>query len=80
MAGGSLFGTLDVEQEFSSETSVEVSNLKLKTETPATAFRLGVGGAFSLGEGVAVRLSGHYETSGSGASEFGGGASLSVSF
>ncbi len=78
--GGGLFATLDLEQEFSNETSVEVSNLKLKTETPATAFRLGVGGAFSLGEGVAVRLSGHYETSGSGASEFGGGASLSVSF
>ncbi len=78
--GGGLFATLDLEQEFSNETSVEVANLKFKTETSATALRLGLGGAFSLGEGVTLRASGHYEASGSGTSEIGGGASLSVSF
>ncbi len=83
---GRLFGSLDLEREFSDETRVKVgapTNLSendLKTEVRPTAVRLGVGGVFSLDENVFLSATASYETSGSGTSWYGGGMELNVRF
>ncbi len=80
VAGGGVFASLDVAQDFSGDTSVEVSGVKLKTDAESTSMRLGVGGAFTLMEGVSMRASGWYETSGSGNAEYGGGLDFGMRF
>ena len=77
---GRLFGSLDVEREFSEETEVKVGRELLKTEVRPTAVRLGLGGAFAVDEDVVVRVTWGYRTSGSGTSGYGGGLELQVRF
>ena len=82
---GRLFGSLDVEQEFSEETQVNVgitklSENELKTEVRPTTMRLGVGGMLDLGENLVLRGTAGYETSGSGTSGYGGGLELNLRF
>ena len=80
-AGGPvLFGTLDVVQEFTTKTKTQVLDRVLEATAPATTMRVGVGGAFDLGDGAALRGSANYATAGSGNNEFGGGLSLAVQF
>ncbi len=82
---GRLFGSLDVEQEFSDETRVDVGATSLtenalKTEVRPTTLRLGVGGMLGLGEDMVLRGTAGYETSGSGTSEYGVGVQLNARF
>ncbi len=82
---GRLFGSLDVEQEFSDETRVDVGATKLsenelKTEVRSTTVRLGVGGVLGLGEDLVLRGTAGYETSGSGTSGYGGGLEVNLRF
>ena len=82
---GRLFGSLDVEQEFSEETQVNVgitklSENELKTEVHPTTVRLGLGGVLDLGEDLVLRGTAGYETSGSGTSGYGGGLELNLRF
>ena len=79
-ASGRLFGSLDVEQEFSAETEVEVGEEPLKTEVRPTAVRVGLGGEFAVDEDVVVRATAGYRTSGSGTSGYGGGLELQMRF
>ena len=79
-ASGRLFGSLDVEREFSDETEVKVGGRMLKTEVRPTALRLGLGGAFAVDEDVVVRATAGFRTSGSGTSGYGGGLELQVRF
>ena len=67
-------------QEFSGDTSVEVSGVKLETDLESTSMRLGAGGAFTLMEGVSMRASIYYETAGSGNAEYGGGLDFGMRF
>ena len=77
---GHLFGSLDVEQEFSDETEVKVGGETLKTEARPTALRLGLGGEFDVDENVVLRATGGWQTSGSGTSGYGGGLEVRVRF
>ena len=77
---GQVFGSLDVEGEFSDETEVRVGGEMLKTEVRPTAVRLGLGGEFAVDDGVVVRATGGFRTSGSGTSGYGGGLELRVRF
>ena len=77
---GRLFASLDVEQEFSEETEVQVGRELLKTEVRPTAVRVGLGGAFAVAEDVVVRATGGFRTSGSGTSGYGGGLELQMRF
>ena len=77
---GHLFGSLDVEQEFSDETEVKVGGETLKTELRPTALRLGLGGMFDVDENVVLRATGGWQTSGSGTSGYGGGLEVRVRF
>ena len=77
---GQVFGSLDVEGEFSDETEVKVGGQMLKTEVRPTAVRLGLGGEFAVDEDVVVRGTAGYRTSGSGTSGYGGGLELRVRF
>ena len=79
-SSGRLFASLDVEQEFSAETEVEVGGQMLKTEVRPTAVRVGLGGEFAVAEDVVVRATAGYRTSGSGTSGYGGGLELQVRF
>ena len=79
-ASGRVFGSLDVEQEFSEETEVKVGGQMLKTEVRPTAVRLGLGGAFAVAEDVVVRGTAGFRTSGSGTSGYGGGLELQMRF
>ena len=77
---GQVFGSLDVEGEFSDETEVKVGGKPLKTEVRPTAVRVGLGGEFAVADGVVVRATGGFRTSGSGTSGYGGGLELRVRF
>ncbi len=77
---GAVFGSLDVEREFSDETAVKVGEEVLKTEARPTAVRLGLGGAFRVDENTQVRATAGYRTSGGGMSEYSGGLELQVQF
>ena len=79
-ASGRLFGSLDVEQEFSDETEVKVGDETLKSEAWPTGVRVGLGGEFDVGEDVVVRATAGYRTSGSGTSGYGGGLEVQVRF
>ena len=78
--GARLFGSLDVSHEFSGRTEASVSGTALKSSAKKTSLRVGVGGAFDLGDGAALRGSANYATAGSGNNGFGGGLSLAVQF
>ena len=77
---GRVFGSLDVEQEFSDETEVKVGGEMLKTEARPTGVRLGLGGEFAVDENVVLRATGGWQTSGSGTSGYGGGLEVRVRF
>ena len=77
---GHVFGSLDVEQEFSDETEVKVGGETLKTEARPTGVRLGLGGEFAVNEDVLLRATGGWQTSGSGTSGYGGGLEVRVRF
>ena len=79
-APGRVFGSVDVEHEFSDETSVDVSGNLLETTVKPTGVRLGLGGTFSLGEDVVLRARADYTTSGGDTSEYGGGLELNLRF
>jgi len=79
-AGRTLFFSAGLVRELSDETSVGIDDVELKTAVQPSAVRLGLGGALPLGRNGTLTLSGHYESSGSEASEYGGSASLKVSF
>ena len=79
-ASGRVFGSLDVEQEFSEETEVKVGGQMLKTEVRPTAVRVGLGGEFAVDEDMVVRATAGYRTSGSGTSGYGGGLELQMRF
>ena len=82
---GRLFGSVDVEQEFSNETEVKIDHVVRKTvvqktEAWPTGVRVGLGGEFDVGEAVVVRATAGYRTSGSGTSGYGGGLEVRVRF
>ena len=77
---GRVFGSLDVEHEFSDETEVVVSGNKLGTKLRTTAVRVGLGGVFSLDEDVSLRASANYTTSGGNTNEYGGSVELNLRF
>ena len=77
---GRVFGSLDVEQEFSDETEVKVGGETLKTEARPTGVRLGLGGMFDVDENVVLRATGGWQTSGSGTSGYGGGLEVRIRF
>ena len=84
-ASGRLFGSVDVEQEFSNETEVKIDHVVRKTvvqktEAWPTGVRVGLGGEFDVGEAVVVRATAGYRTSGSGTSGYGGGLEVRVRF
>ena len=77
---GHLFGSLDVEQEFSDETEVRVGGEMLRTEIRPRAVHLGLGGEFAVDENVLLRATGGWRTSGSGTSGYGGGLEVRIRF
>ena len=79
-APGRVFASADVEHEFKEETSVNVAGARLETSARSTAVRLGVGGEFSVGEGVVLRARVDWATSGGDTSEYGGGVELNLRF
>ena len=79
-ASGRLFGSLDMEREFSDETEVKVGGELLKTEVRPTAVRVGAGGVFHVDENIRLKAVADYRASGSGTSGYGGGLELQVRF
>ena len=82
---GLLFGTLDVEREFSDGTRVDVgatslSENALRTKVRRTAVRVGVGGRFDLDGDVSLSASARYGTGGGGTNWYGGALKLDVRF
>ena len=77
---GLLFGSLDVEHEFSDETEVKAGVERLKAEVQPTALSLGAGAVFDVGENVLVRTTAGYRASEGGASGYGGGLEMRVRF
>ena len=88
MQGSRVFGSLDLEQEFSDETETRVSGMSagsrvtpLKAKAERSAFRLAVGGARVWGEGrYSLQGSVGYTASGSDNRDLGGGLSFSMQF
>ena len=79
-AGNRVFGSVDVEHEFSDERKVVVSETELKSKAEATWLRLGLNGSHIWDDGrYTVQGGVSYATSG-GSYELGGGLSLSVRF
>ena len=77
---GRVFGSVDVEHEFSDGTEVVVSGDRLETKVRKTGVRLGLGGVFRLGEDLSLRASAHYAASGGDTNEYGGGVELALRF
>ena len=79
-SGNRLFGSLDVEREFSKDRKVRVSGTELESEADAMWVRVGLNGSHSGGEGR-YALRGGVSWAASGASrELGAGVSLTVRF
>ena len=75
-----VFGSLEVEHEFSNDNKVMVSGTELKSESAATWLRLGLNGVHSWDDGrYTVQGGVSYGTSGD-SHEVGGGLSLNVRF
>ena len=79
-APGLLFGSLDVEHEFSDETAVKVGEQTLKAEAQPTALSLGAGAVFDVREDVLVRAVAGYRASEGGASGYSGSLEVQVRF
>ena len=79
-APGRVFGSVDVEHEFKDETSVNVPGKLLETTARSSGVRLGLGGEFTMREGVVLRLRADYTTMGGGTNEYGGGVELNLRF
>ena len=79
-ASGRVFGSLDVEHEFSDETEVKVGERMLKTEVRPTAVSLGAGAVFEVREDVLLRVVAGYRASGGGTSGYRGGLEVQVRF
>ena len=79
-APGLLFGSLDVEHEFSDETEVKVGEQMLKTEVQPTALSLGAGAVFDVREDVLVRAVAGYRAIEGGASGYSGSLEVRVRF
>ena len=79
-SGSRVFGTVDVEHEFSRDTKVVVSGTELKSEAEATWLRLGLNGVHAWDEGRSTVQGGVSYATGGGGHELGGGVSLSVRF
>ncbi len=78
--GNRVFGSVDVEHEFSDERKVVVSGTELKSKAEATWLRLGLNGSHTWDDGrYTVQGGMSYATSG-GSRELGGGVSLNVRF
>ncbi len=78
---GRLFGSLDVEREFTDDTQTTVGRAVLRTESRPTAARLGLGGVFAVDENVRLKATAGYRTSGNSAtSGYDGGLELQVRF
>ena len=78
--GSRVFGSVDVEREFSKDRKVRVSGTELRSEADATWLRFGLNGSHVLDDGrwtVAGRVG--YATSG-GSHELGGGLHLKMRF
>ena len=79
--GGRLFGSVDVEREFSAETRMSVAGTSLETTGEETRYMVGVGGEHGWKEGrFMLRGALGYAASGGGARDYGGRASLSMRF
>ena len=80
-SGRRMFGSLDVEHEFSPDTKAVVSGTDLKAGAKATWLRLSVNGAHAWGEDGRYAVEGRvsYATNG-GSHDLGGGVSLSLRF
>ena len=79
-AGSRVFGSVEVEHEFSTGRKVRVSGRELKSEAEATWLRLGLNGVHTWNEGrYTVQGGMSYATSG-GSHELGGGLSLNLRF
>ncbi len=79
--GGRIFGSVDVEREFSAETRMSVAGTSLETAGEETRYMVGVGGAHGWEEGrFVLRGALGYAASGGGAHDYGGRASLSMRF
>ena len=79
-APGRVFGSVDVEHEFKDETSVDVLGTTLKTTARSSGVRLGLGGEFTMREGVVLRARVNYTRSGGDTNEYGGGVELNLRF
>ena len=79
-APGLLFGSLDVEHEFSDETEVKVGGQRLKTEVQPTALSLGAGAVFDVREDVLIRAAAGYRATEGGASGYSGSLEVQVRF
>ena len=78
--GSRVFGSVEVEHEFSTGRKVRVSGRELKSEADATWLRLDLDGTHTWEEGRYTLQGGvGYATSG-GSHEFGGGVSLNLRF
>ena len=78
---GRIFGSLDIEREFSAETRMSVAGTSLETAGEATRWLVGVGGEHGWEEGrFALRGALDYAASGGGARDYGARASLSMRF
>ncbi len=78
--GNRVFGSVDVEHEFSDERKVVVSGTELKSKAEAMWLRLGLNGSHTWDDGrYTVQGGMSYATSG-GSRELGGGVSLNVRF
>ena len=79
--GGRIFGSVDVEREFSAETRMSVAGTSLETTGEETRYMVGVGGEHGWEEGrFVLRGALGYAASGGGTRDYGGRASLSMRF
>ena len=79
-SGSRVFGSVDVEHEFSRDTKVVVSGTELRSEAEATWLRLGLNGVHAWDEGRSTVQGGVSYATGGGGHELGGGVSLNVRF
>ena len=79
--GGRIFGSVDVEREFSAETRMSVAGTSLETAGEETRYMVGVGGEHGWEDGrFALRGALDYAASGGDARDYGARASLSMRF
>ena len=78
--GGRLFGSLDVEHEFSADRETVASGTALASEVRATWGRVGLGGTLIWHDGLTLSGEGFYATAGSDNTDFGGSLTLTLRF